>query len=136
MDLFLLFTVKLFPCLLQYVTSPNVMAMVEFFNRIALLAASEILSQETTLGRARAISKVIQVSTISQLVLVLSHYRVFVFFIFFFMFSLIRFFSQIAEKCHLLGNFNSLKALLAGLQSTPVYRLKETWKEVPSKRKK
>ena len=47
-----------------------------------------------------------------------------------------RFFPQIAEKCHLLGNFNSLKALLAGLQSTPVYRLKETWKEVPSKRKK
>ena len=84
MDLFLLFTVKLFPCLLQYVTSPNVMAMVEFFNRIALLAASEILSQETTLGRARAISKVIQVSTISQLVLVLSHYRVFVFFYLFF----------------------------------------------------
>lgn len=135
MDLFVLLTVKLFPCLLQYVTSPNVMAMVEFFNRIALLAASEILSQETTLGRARAISKVIQVSTISQLVLVLSHYRVFVFYLFF-MFSLIRFFSQIAEKCHLLGNFNSLKALLAGLQSTPVYRLKETWKEVPSKRKK
>lgn len=135
MDLFVLFTVKLFPCLLQYVTSPNVMAMVEFFNRIALLAASEILSQETTLGRARAISKVIQVSTISQLVLVLSHYRVFVFYLFF-MSSLIRFFSQIAEKCHLLGNFNSLKALLAGLQSTPVYRLKETWKEVPSKRKK
>lgn len=134
MDLFVLFTVKLFPCLLQYVTSPNVMAMVEFFNRIALLAASEILSQETTLGRARAISKVIQVSTISQLVF--SAIIVFSFFIFFFMSSLIRFFSQIAEKCHLLGNFNSLKALLAGLQSTPVYRLKETWKEVPSKRKK
>lgn len=86
----------------KYVTSPNVMAMVEFFNRVALLAASEILSQDTPSGRARAISKVI----------------------------------QIADKCHLLGNFNSLKALLAGLQSTPVYRLKETWKEVPSKRKK
>ncbi|PFX32666.1 uncharacterized protein LOC111320382 [Stylophora pistillata] len=86
----------------KYVTSPHVMAMVEFFNRIALLAASEVLSQETTPGRARAISKVI----------------------------------QIAEKCQLLGNFNSLKALLAGLQSTPVYRLKETWKEVPSKKKK
>lgn len=86
MDLFVSFTVKLFPCLLQYVTSPNVMAMVEFFNRIALLAASEILSQETTLGRARAISKVIQVSTISQLVLVLSHYRVFVFYLFFHVF--------------------------------------------------
>ena len=38
------------------------MAMVEFFNRVALLAASEILSQDTPSGRARAISKVIQVS--------------------------------------------------------------------------
>ena len=37
------------------------MAMVEFFNRVALLAASEILAQDTTCGRARAISKVIQV---------------------------------------------------------------------------
>lgn len=86
----------------KYVSSPNVMAMVEFFNRVALLAASEVLSQDTASGRARAISKVI----------------------------------QIADKCHLLGNFNSLKALLAGLQCTPVYRLKESWKEVPSKRKK
>ena len=37
------------------------MAMVEFFNRVALLAATEILSQDTPSGRARAISKVIQV---------------------------------------------------------------------------
>lgn len=37
------------------------MAMVEFFNRVALLAASEILAQDTACGRARAISKVIQV---------------------------------------------------------------------------
>lgn len=86
----------------KYKTSPNVMAMVEFFNRVALLAASQILSHDTVSGRARAISKVI----------------------------------QIADKCHLLGNYNSLKALLAGLQCTPVYRLKESWKEVPSRRKK
>lgn len=38
------------------------MAMVEFFNRVALLAASQILSHDTVSGRARAISKVIQVS--------------------------------------------------------------------------
>lgn len=55
----------------QYVTSPNVMAMVEFFNRVALLAASEILSQDTPSGRARTISKVIQVSKILQYVVVL-----------------------------------------------------------------
>ncbi|XP_031563120.1 uncharacterized protein LOC116298721 [Actinia tenebrosa] len=86
----------------KYVRSPNVMEIVEFFNRIALLVATEILSEETPQARARVISKVI----------------------------------QIADKCRLLGNFNSLKALMAGLQSTPLYRMKETWKEVPSKRKK
>ena len=43
------------------------MAMVEFFNRVALLAASEILSQDTPSGRARAISKVIQVCSMSQI---------------------------------------------------------------------
>ena len=42
------------------------MAMVEFFNRVALLAASEILSQDTPSGRARAISKVIQVWSLNQ----------------------------------------------------------------------
>ena len=41
------------------------MAMVEFFNRVALLAASEVLSQDTASGRARAISKVIQVSRLN-----------------------------------------------------------------------
>jgi hypothetical protein len=33
-------------------------------------------------------------------------------------------------------NFNSLKAIVAGLQSTPVYRLRRTWKDISSKRKK
>lgn len=57
----LIIFVIIFLFVFQYVTSPNVMAMVEFFNRVALLAASEILSQDTPSGRARAISKVIQV---------------------------------------------------------------------------
>ena len=37
------------------------MAMVEFFNRIALLVASEILFEVDPLMRVRVISKVIQV---------------------------------------------------------------------------
>ncbi|EDO35331.1 predicted protein [Nematostella vectensis] len=86
----------------KYVRSPDVMEMVEFFNRIAMLVASEILAEETTQARARVVSKVI----------------------------------QIADKCRLLGNYNSLKALMAGLQSAPIYRLKQTWKEVSSKRRK
>ena len=43
---------------------------------------------------------------------------------------------QIAKKCYKLRNYNSLNALLAGLLCTPVHRLKKTWKEVSSKRKK
>jgi hypothetical protein len=38
------------------------MEIVEFFNRIALLVATEILAEETPQARARVISKVIQVS--------------------------------------------------------------------------
>lgn len=45
-------------------------------------------------------------------------------------------FIQVASKCYQLHNYNSLKAVLAGLQCTPIYRLKKTWKEVPSKRRK
>ena len=43
---------------------------------------------------------------------------------------------QITSKCYHFRNYNSLKAILAGLQCTPIYRLKKTWKEVPSKRRK
>ena len=45
-------------------------------------------------------------------------------------------FSQIAARCYSVRNYNSLKAVLAGLQCTPIFRLKKTWKEVPSKRRK
>ena len=43
---------------------------------------------------------------------------------------------QVANKCHSFGNYNSLKAVLAGLQCTPIFRLKKTWKEVSSKKRK
>lgn len=37
------------------------MAMVEFFNRIALLVASEILAESNPAARARVIARVVQV---------------------------------------------------------------------------
>ncbi|XP_064400571.1 uncharacterized protein LOC135346767 isoform X2 [Halichondria panicea] len=43
---------------------------------------------------------------------------------------------QIASKLYTSHNYNSLKAVLAGLQSTPIYRLNKTWKEVTSNKRK
>ncbi|XP_030052823.1 ral guanine nucleotide dissociation stimulator-like 3 isoform X2 [Microcaecilia unicolor] len=36
----------------------------------------------------------------------------------------------IAQKCRLLRNFSSLRAILSALQSNPIYRLKRTWAAV------
>ena len=40
---------------------------------------------------------------------------------------------QLALKFRCQKNFNSLKAVLGGLQCTPIFRLKQTWKQVPSR---
>eukprot|EP00126_Sphaerothecum_destruens_P000576 Sdes_comp10707_c0_seq2m2394 len=45
-------------------------------------------------------------------------------------------FVQIAERLREYNNFNSLKAVLSGLQSTPIFRLHKTWSQVGSKRKR
>ena len=82
--------------------APNVMKMVKFFNRIAMLVTSNVLNEESTYRRAKVIKKAI----------------------------------KLAFKCRLTKNFNSLKAVLGGLQCTPVFRLKATWKEVPSRYRK
>ena len=47
--------------------------------------------------------------------------------------GLIRHFVRIAEKCHTLANYSSREAILAALNSTPVFRLKRTWEGVPQK---
>ena len=43
---------------------------------------------------------------------------------------------QIAQMCHCHGNYNSLKAILAGLQCTPIFRLSRTWKEVGARKRR
>ena len=43
---------------------------------------------------------------------------------------------QLAGKCYRLRNYNSMKSIIAGLQSQAVYRLKRSWSQVPSRRRK
>lgn len=43
-------------------------------------------------------------------------------------------FILIAEECRKAANFNSLKAILTGLQCTPVFRLRRTWAAVSVRR--
>ena len=43
------------------------------------------------------------------------------------------FFFSLSQKLHDLNNLHSLKAVIAGLQSVPIYRLSQTWKHVNKK---
>ncbi|TPX32233.1 hypothetical protein SmJEL517_g04638 [Synchytrium microbalum] len=46
---------------------------------------------------------------------------------------MIKHFIMIAERCRALNNFNSLMSILAGLQSSPIHRLRRTWDLLPVK---
>ncbi|KAH7336924.1 ras guanine nucleotide exchange factor domain-containing protein, partial [Rhizoctonia solani] len=45
----------------------------------------------------------------------------------------IKHFIHVAEKCRSLHNYSSMAALIAGLNSPPIRRLKRTWDSVPAK---
>ncbi|KAJ3324870.1 hypothetical protein HDU76_013312 [Blyttiomyces sp. JEL0837] len=47
--------------------------------------------------------------------------------------SLIKHFINIAERCRLLNNFNTLMAILAGLNTAPIHRLNRTWELLSAK---
>jgi len=49
--------------------------------------------------------------------------------------DIIQRFLQVAKYCHELKNYNDLTAIISGLNSSPVLRLKKTWKHVDSKYK-
>ncbi|CAG8644052.1 40260_t:CDS:10 [Gigaspora margarita] len=44
--------------------------------------------------------------------------------------ALIKHFVAVADKCRQLNNFNSLTAIISGLNSAPIHRLKRTWEMV------
>ncbi|RKP13932.1 ras guanine nucleotide exchange factor domain-containing protein [Piptocephalis cylindrospora] len=47
--------------------------------------------------------------------------------------AIIRHFTAVGEKCRLLNNYNALMAILAGLNSAPIHRLKRTWDSVSNR---
>ncbi|CAE6443839.1 unnamed protein product [Rhizoctonia solani] len=47
--------------------------------------------------------------------------------------NIIKHFIHVAEKCRALHNYSSMAALIAGLNSPPIRRLKRTWDSVPAK---
>ncbi|CAJ0754824.1 11099_t:CDS:10 [Entrophospora sp. SA101] len=47
--------------------------------------------------------------------------------------ALIKHFVAVADKCLLLNNFNSLTAIISGLNSAPIHRLRRTWETASQK---
>ncbi|CAM9024839.1 unnamed protein product [Wickerhamomyces anomalus] len=47
--------------------------------------------------------------------------------------TIIKYFVNVAEKCRSLNNFSSMTAVISALYSSPIHRLKKTWKSVPEK---
>ncbi|WVQ97370.1 hypothetical protein IAU59_004482 [Kwoniella sp. CBS 9459] len=47
--------------------------------------------------------------------------------------SLVKFFIKLADKCLILSNFSTMFAVLAGLNSSTILRLKKTWDALPTK---
>ncbi|OCF31123.1 hypothetical protein I316_07255 [Kwoniella heveanensis BCC8398] len=47
--------------------------------------------------------------------------------------SLVKFFIKLADKCLILYNFSTMFAVLAGLNSSTILRLKKTWDALPTK---
>lgn len=44
--------------------------------------------------------------------------------------QIIRYFVQVAEKCRQYNNFSSMTAIISALYSSPIHRLKKTWKYI------
>ncbi|WVW82416.1 hypothetical protein I302_104426 [Kwoniella bestiolae CBS 10118] len=49
--------------------------------------------------------------------------------------SLVKFFIKLADKCLMMNNFSTMFAVLAGLNSSTIMRLKKTWDALPTKYK-
>ena len=78
----------------------NLEAYVEWFNRLSNFVAMEVCCSGRSKDKKKQRAKVIE------------------------------YFIDVANECCHLNNFNSLMAIAAGLNMTPVSRLKKTWAKV------
>ncbi|KAI9606233.1 hypothetical protein H4Q26_004608 [Puccinia striiformis f. sp. tritici PST-130] len=88
--------------------TPNIKAMIDMSNSLTRWVAETILLQPEQKKRA---------STIKHFILVADFF----------------FFLTRDSRCRSLNNFSTLMQIIAGLNSTPIYRLRRTWETIPQK---
>jgi son of sevenless-like protein len=95
----------------------NVKAMFLMANQISGWVGRSILSEDQMKKRAKLITRFIEIADVSFLFLLISVFKgVF-----------------LEQKCRVLNNFNTLMAILSGLNASHVHRLKRTWEIVSAK---
>jgi hypothetical protein len=96
--------------------APNILRLINQFNALSNWAASEILLIENAKQRAAALHRLIVAAEVNLELLS--------------KFYILELFSNgyyFFQESRAIKNYNSMMAIVSGLQSTPVYRLKRTW---------